>query len=224
MALGVAKALGFNVTKNFHQPYFSRTLKEFWHKWHIALTSWFTEYVYFSLGGSRVKSKIRWIINISAIFILSGIWHGAAWNYIVWGVLHTLYYLSEHFLGFQNKDVKWNRLTSVLSGLWLFLLATIAWIFFRVETFDGALYILNKIFCEFSGGFSMGASSFTFATTILMLIIFISYEYMIRYKRIIFDVEGYDHTIVANIIAVIPMLLLMGMFGRSSDSFVYFQF
>ena len=83
MALGVAKALGFDITKNFRQPYFSRTFKEFWRKWHIALTSWFTEYVYFSLGGSRVKHKLRWVFNISTIFLLSGIWHGAAWSFVL---------------------------------------------------------------------------------------------------------------------------------------------
>lgn len=222
MALGVAKTLGFDVTKNFRQPYFSRTFKEFWRKWHIALTSWFTEYVYFSLGGSRVKNKMRWVLNISTIFLLSGIWHGAAWSFIIWGTLHAIYYLIEHFLGLQSNNVKWNKLTNFLSGIIVFALVTIAWIFFRLD-FADATTVVGRIFTV-GGRLSMGASSFTFASTILMLVIFIIYELMIWKKIVWFDVEDYTDNLTANILAIIPLVLLMGMFGMSSDNFVYFQF
>lgn len=224
MALGVAKALGFDVTKNFRQPYFSCTFKEFWRKWHIALTSWFTEYVYFSLGGSRVRLKLRWVFNISMIFVLSGIWHGAAWNFLIWGCLHAIYYLAEHFMGMQKSDKKRNWLSSTFSGIAVFVLVTIAWIFFRVETFSDATYIISQICTLSTITFSMGASSFTFAATMLMLIIFIFYELLVRKGILCFDVTNYDDKIVYNIISIIPMLILMGMFGMSSDNFVYFQF
>lgn len=223
MALGVAKALGFNVTKNFRQPYFSRTFKEFWRKWHIALTSWFTEYVYFSLGGSRVKYKARWIFNISTIFILSGIWHGAAWSFLIWGALHAVYYLIEHFLGLQNNELKWNKFTSTLSCCTIFLLVTIAWIFFRLD-FSDAIFVINKIFSGNILKFSMGASSFTFTATIAMLLVFIAYELMLRRGVIKYDVEEYKTKICWNFISTIPLILLMGMFGMSTDKFVYFQF
>lgn len=224
MALGVAKSLGFNVTKNFRQPYFSHTFKSFWRKWHIALTSWFTEYVYFSLGGSRVKSKLRWVFNISTIFILSGIWHGAAWSFLAWGGLHAVYYLCEHFLGLQKKGLRWNVLGSVLYGLVVFALVTIAWIFFRVETFGMSAMIIGKIFTDITGPFSMGASTFTFAATLLMLVVFIFYELLVRRGYLTFDVEGYESKISRNLWATIPMLLLMAMFGVSANNFVYFQF
>lgn len=224
MALGVAKSLGFNITKNFRQPYFARTFKDFWHKWHIALTSWFTEYVYFSLGGSRVASKCRWVFNISTIFILSGIWHGAAWNFVVWGGLHAAYYLVEHFLGLQNKHIKWSQITSFLSGTVVFCLVTLAWIFFRVETFDDATYVVNKIFTDFGGNLSMGASSFTFASTAAVLTIFFVYEILVHKHILCFDVENYEEKITNNIISLIPMLILLSMFSLSSDTFVYFQF
>ncbi len=224
MALGVAKALGFNVTKNFHQPYFSRTFKEFWRKWHIALTSWFTEYVYFSLGGSRVKLKARWILNISTIFILSGIWHGAAWNFLIWGCLHAIYYLAEHFMGLQNKDSKWDIVSSAISGIIVFVLVTIAWIFFRVETFDDAIYIIVKILTNLNGHFSMGASSFTFAATALMLCIFVIYELLAKNGLLYFESLDYRPKLSVNLVSLIPMLILMGMFGMTSDKFVYFQF
>lgn len=224
MALGIAKALGFDVTKNFRQPYFSRTFKDFWRKWHIALTSWFTEYVYFSLGGSRVKHKTRWIFNISTIFILSGIWHGAAWNFLIWGVLHACYYLVEHFLGLQSKNIKWTKAASALSGVSVFCLATLAWIFFRIDTFENAVSIIDKIICDAGSPLSFGSSTFTFAATLMMLAIFFIYELLICKKVICFDATEYTPVIVKNIFATIPMLILMGMFGMTSDNFVYFQF
>jgi len=224
MALGIAKCLGFNITKNFKHPYFSRTFKDFWRKWHISLTSWFTEYVYFSLGGSRVRLKTRWIFNISTIFILSGIWHGAALNFIIWGLLHAFYYLCEHFLGLQKKDIKWNTLTSAISGLIVFILVTFAWIFFRLETYDDAIFVIAKICSDIGSGLSMGASSFTFISTILMTVIFICYELMTKKGYLIYDVTGYESKISYNLFAIIPMLILLGMFGLSSDNFVYFQF
>lgn len=222
MALGVAKSLGFNVTKNFRQPYFSRTFKEFWRKWHIALTSWFTEYVYFSLGGSRVKHKVQWVFNISTIFLLSGIWHGAAWNFLIWGALHAGYYLCEYFIGLHSDKIKWNIVSSCISGIIVFALATLAWIFFRLD-FGDAVLVVERIF-TIGGGLSMGASSFTFFSTVLMLVVFTIYEMMVRYQIVRFDVENYNVRLKANIIAIIPLLIFMGMFGLSSDNFVYFQF
>lgn len=224
MALGVAKALGFDITKNFRQPYFSRTFKDFWRKWHISLTSWFTEYVYFSLGGNRVKHKIRWIFNISMIFILSGIWHGAAWNFLVWGLLHALYYLCEHFLGLQKKDIRWTAMSSFFSGVIVFALVTIAWVFFRLNTFDEAVYVLQKIVTDGTGHFSMGASTFTFVSTVSMLLVFVFYELAIRWGFICFDVAGYELKLIRNSGLIVPLLILLGMFGVSSNSFVYFQF
>lgn len=223
MALGVAKALGFNVTKNFRQPYFSRTFKEFWRKWHIALTSWFTEYVYFSLGGSRVKYKLRWVFNVSTIFLLSGIWHGAAWSFVIWGAMHAVFYLAEHFAGLQKNSVRWNMFTSALACIVVFLLVTLAWIFFRLD-FDGATYVIGKICTGDITRFSMGASSFKFVSTVTMLGVLLVYEMLVRRGVLSFDVENFTGKLHWNLLAVIPLFLLMGMFGMASDNFVYFQF
>lgn len=224
MALGVAKALGFDITKNFRQPYFSRTFKEFWRRWHIALTSWFTEYVYFSLGGSRVKHKWRWVFNVSTIFILSGIWHGAAWNFLIWGALHAFYYLSEHFLGLQRNDLKWSNFSSFVAGIVVFALVTIAWIFFRVETFTDAALIIGKIFSNPFGPVMTGSSTFTFWAAPLMLGIFLIYELLVKRGTIAFDAQESDAVLTRNVVAVIPLLLLICLFGITSDKFVYFKF
>lgn len=224
MALGVAKALGFNITKNFRQPYLSRTIKEFWRKWHIALTTWFTEYVYFSLGGSRVSAKWKWIRNISLVFVLSGIWHGAAWSFLIWGGLHAVYYLGEYYLGFQKQDFKWNIWNSTIGGVIVFFLVTIAWIFFRVTNLNETWHIIVKIFSDWSVPFSMGASSFTFAVTIVCLIIFIIYEFVVRLGLLSFDTKFNGRNLTYNIIFSIPLLIMIGLCSRSADTFVYFQF
>lgn len=223
MALGVAKTLGFNITKNFRQPYFAKSFKEFWHKWHISLTSWFTEYVYFSLGGSRVNNKLRWILNISTIFLLSGIWHGAAWNFLIWGALHAIFYLLEYTLGLQSKQRRLSKISSLLGNIYVFFFVTIAWIFFRVPSFENATLIIQKIFSNPISNISFGASSFSFAATIAMLAIFTLYEWLIRVKFLSFDIAKYPPT-CRNILSVVLLLLLSALFGITSSNFVYFQF
>lgn len=222
MALGVAKGLGFDITKNFKQPYLSKTFKEFWRKWHIALTSWFTEYVYFSLGGSRVNHKLRWVFNISMVFILSGIWHGAAWSFVIWGVLHAVYYLIEHFLGLQSEKVKWNAISSLLSGFVVFALVTLAWIFFRLD-FNHACNVIARIFTA-GGGLDLGSSSFSFACTVLMLGVLFVYELLIRHNVVSYDVQDYEQKQGVSLLSVVPLLIMIGLFGVSSSNFVYFQF
>lgn len=224
MALGIAKAMGFDITKNFRQPYFSKTIKEFWRKWHIALTSWFTEYVYFSLGGSRVKHKVRWIFNISTVFILSGLWHGASWNFLIWGSLHAVFYLVEHFVGLQKETLKWTRLTSIIGGIAVFAMVTFAWIFFRVENIGQTAQIIFKIFTLDGPRFSAGASTFTFYATIGMLIVFLGYEFLVRRKILWYDCTQYEKSLARNIFSTVPLLILIAMFGMGTDNFVYFQF
>lgn len=223
MALGVAKSLGFNVTKNFRQPYFSTTFKDFWRKWHIALTSWFTEYVYFSLGGNRVKHKLRWVFNISTIFLLSGLWHGAAWSFLIWGALHAFYYLTEHFLGLQKPEIRRGKIMNLITGVAVFLFVTLAWVFFRLD-FSSSVYVILKILNEGISEFSMGASSFTFISTVAIMLVFIFYELMVKWGWITYDVERFENKIKLNLVSVIPMLVLICMYGVSSDNFVYFQF
>lgn len=224
MALGIAKALGFNITKNFKQPYFSKTIKEFWRKWHIALTSWFTEYVYFSLGGNRVSSKWRWAINISLVFILSGIWHGAAWSFVIWGSLHAIYYLIEHFLGFQNPSYKWNKIKDVIGTLMVFVSVTFAWIFFRLTNISEALFVVGKIFSDPFSNLYLGLSSFSFLCTILMLLILIIYEILIRNNVISYDVVQFKSKLNLNLLSILPLIFIIALFSKSADSFVYFKF
>lgn len=210
MAIGVGRILGFKLMENFRFPYFSKTIKQFWRKWHISLTSWFTEYVYFSLGGNRV-AKWRWIFNILCIFVLSGIWHGATMAFLIWGLIHGIAYLIENFIKIRNGNV--------LYGILCFIVVTLAWIFFRVETLGKATDIIGKIFMDFNSMplTTLNGSSFTFYLTMLLLVIFMIREYL-TYKE-----KNPKKEIIANLESSL-LLLLVAVFGVSGSSFVYFQF
>jgi D-alanyl-lipoteichoic acid acyltransferase DltB (MBOAT superfamily) len=138
IAIGAARVMGFNLMENFNAPYSAKSIPEFWRRWHISLSTWFKDYVYFSLGGNRV-SVPRWYLNIMIVFVLSGIWHGASWNFVIWGALHG---------GFQLLGLSINRLFPSLAAdaqsgislwmyrLWTFSLVTLAWVFFRLPHFS----------------------------------------------------------------------------------------
>lgn len=151
MAIGVGKLLGFNIIKNFNMPYFSRNMNEFWKKWHVSLTSWFTDYIYKPLGGNRC-SKIRHLINILIVFLVSGLWHGANWTFVLWGAFHGLLLIisilmkQEKYKEIIAKDKNLPKFTEIVLMLKVFMLSTIGWILFRATTIsDGFLY-LKRIF------------------------------------------------------------------------------
>lgn len=218
MAMGVARGLGFNITQNFRFPYFSTSIKDFWHRWHISLTSWFTEYVYFSLGGNRVKHKSRWVFNISMIFLLSGIWHGAAWGFIVWGMLHAVLYLTEYFLGIQSKNFEPSVAFRMIYRLLVFIVVTVAWIFFCTESLDLAWQIISGIFTNGGLKLATGASTMTFACNMMLLLLFVFAELFLCYKKKLLMKEYVRE------FALVAVWLLLALFAVSSDSFVYFQF
>lgn len=223
MAWGVAKALGFDVTRNFRFPYFATTIKEFWRRWHISLTSWFTEYVYFSLGGNRVRLKARWVFNISMVFILSGIWHGASWNFLLWGCLHAIYYLIEHACGIQRKGYETPRLLKLPAALLVFVLVTIAWIFFRIEDFSTATYVVGKIFTDIASPIATGGSAFTFVCNLFLVVLFITFDWLL-YRKWLISEDNFAKSSVMNVLWVVVLLILLGLFSVSADNFVYFQF
>lgn len=224
MAIGTSRCLGIRLSRNFDFPYFSTKIKDFWRKWHISLTSWFTEYVYFSLGGNRVRLKARWIFNISMVFILSGIWHGASWNFLLWGMIHAVLYLSEYAVGLHNKEHRYkNLLLKAMSGCWVFLLVSLAWVFFRIEDISTVSTVFSKIVSSSVFDIMPGASTMTFAINLMLLVLFGICEIILYRNR-----ESGDAVISRNTVVsfgwACSMLLMTAMFGMSNDSFVYFQF
>ena len=152
IAIGTARLFGFDLMKNFNYPYFSRDIAEFWRRWHISLSTWFRDYLYFPLGGSR-GPKSQTIRNIFIIFVVSGLWHGANWTFIIWGFLHACFYLPLLLF-----DLNRNHTDTVAEGRWFptageffkmvltFALVTFAWIFFRAESLQHALEYIGGIF------------------------------------------------------------------------------
>ena len=151
IAIGSAKLLGIEFVENFRSPYLSSTIKEFWRRWHISLSTWFRDYVYISLGGNRC-SKFRRDINLLVTFAVSGIWHGANWTFLVWGIIHGAGQIIENHLPKGLSGKMENNVRSVIQGIgWLarvvvvFAFCTFAWIFFRANSVSDALYIISNI-------------------------------------------------------------------------------
>lgn len=153
MAIGMAQVMGFKLMKNFDRPYFSRSIGEFWRRWHISLSTWFRDYLYIPLGGNRVN-KLRWAFNIMVTFVVSGLWHGANWTFVIWGALHGFYLLVQRAMDglvrVFRKHIRLNEERSVLDNfiqvLITFSLVTFGWIFFRADTLTDALYVVENLF------------------------------------------------------------------------------
>ena len=141
MAIGLGRMFGFKFLENFNYPYVSMSIQEFWHRWHISLSSWFRDYLYIPLGGSRVPPW-RTYLNLWIVFLLCGAWHGASWNFVIWGMLHGVYLVIER-MGFGTML---NKAWRPLRHGYTLLLIIVAWVFFRAETVPMALHYLKAMF------------------------------------------------------------------------------
>ena len=138
MAIGLGRIFGFHFMENFNYPYLSRSITEFWRRWHISLGSWFRDYVYIPLGGNRV-GKLRWVGNILVVWMLTGLWHGAAWNFVLWGLLYALFLLAEKFLPLQN-------LPSLLRRIYVLLVVVLGFVLFNATSLSQALSDMAGLF------------------------------------------------------------------------------
>ncbi|MFD2939593.1 MBOAT family O-acyltransferase [Flavobacterium notoginsengisoli] len=225
IALGVSKLFGLDLLRNFNYPYFSRDIAEFWRRWHISLSSWFRDYLYIPLGGSKggLWMKIR---NTFIIFIVSGFWHGANWTYIVWGFINAVYFLPL-LLSNSNRNnidsfvLKWNldSIKVVFSILTTFLLTCVAWIFFRARTITDAVLYLKRIFTnrEFASQY-LDNERYNYEL-LLMVGIFVLVEWNNRTK--VEPISG-NRSILKMALAILAIIA----FGTYSDykEFIYFQF
>jgi D-alanyl-lipoteichoic acid acyltransferase DltB (MBOAT superfamily) len=152
MAIGIAKILGFSTMQNFNRPYGAVSVGDFWRRWHISLSTWFRDYIYIPLGGNRVPLRC-WVLNIMAVFLISGLWHGANWTFIAWGALHGFFLAAERTL--SSPLSRFSRLIGVTNfprliksarAFLTFHLITFAWIFFRARSIDDACYIAGHLF------------------------------------------------------------------------------
>lgn len=242
IAIGAAQVLGFELMENFNTPYFSHSIKEFWRKWHISLSTWFRDYLYIPLGGNRC-GKRRKYINIMITFLISGLWHGASWNYVVWGGLHGIYQVvGEVTQPLRRKIQKKMKIKTDCDSyrLWqvgtTFLWTTLAWIFFRADSLKDAVYYISRMFTKwnpwtlFDGSiYNMGLNQtewkiFVMATIVLFLVDLIRYR---RNMRI--DAYCAEQNVVFRYLVLLLLCLSIFVYGEygldfSANQFIYFQF
>lgn len=226
IAIGTARLFGFHLMRNFAFPYFSRDIAEFWRRWHISLSTWFRDYLYIPLGGSRGGTWMK-IRNTFVIFIVSGFWHGANWTFIVWGALNALYFLPL-LLARKNRDHleivaqgKWIPTLRELTGMFItFWLTVLAWIFFRAENLTHAIAYLSGIFS--STLFEMPDLA-GMRAILLLIVLFMIFEWFGREKRFALAIaEEWKKPFRWG--AYYLILLLMLLFTGEQQEFIYFQF
>ena len=226
IAIGTSKLFGINLMSNFKFPYFSRDIAEFWRRWHISLSTWFRDYLYIPLGGSK-GSKLQSFRNIFIIFLVSGFWHGANWTFIVWGALNALYFIPM-FLAKRNRKnlnivAEGKTLPSfsdLISILTTFLLVVIGWIFFRADNISTAiLYIKNMFQLNFENGFQYLATERYTPELLLLIFGFIILEWNSRENEHPFFGK-WKHL---KIVIILIGLITLGVYSNASE-FIYFQF
>jgi alginate O-acetyltransferase complex protein AlgI len=149
MAIGLGRMFGFDFKENFNYPYIATSIVEFWRRWHISLSTWFKEYVYFPLGGSLVPNKDTMVRNTFIVWLLTGIWHGAGWTFVMWGMWHFAFIVVERALDFENR-----KIPRLLKHLYVMLAVCIGWVFFRaMDIYQVSLYVRN-MFGMNGNGFS----------------------------------------------------------------------
>ncbi len=226
IAIGTSRLFGFNLMRNFAFPYFSRDIAEFWRRWHISLSTWFRDYLYIPLGGSRGGTWMK-IRNTFIIFIVSGFWHGANWTFIVWGFLNALYFLPLMLLNKNrvNTDIVaqhrvFANAKEILQILVTFSLTTIAWVFFRAENITHALVYLSEIF----SASLFRKPEFFPVQVIFFIIVFVMIEWLQRDKEHALE---FEHTKMPRYVRFAFYYLLIAvifLFGGQQQEFIYFQF
>jgi alginate O-acetyltransferase complex protein AlgI len=216
IAIGSARILGYNLMENFKTPYFSKSITEFWRRWHISLSSWLRDYLYINLGGNR-KGKIFTYRNLMITMLLGGLWHGASWNFVIWGFLHGLYLGIERLYKFPTYIDSKSTISKVISRVVCFNLVCFAWIFFRAETLSKSIGIISRI-CEVDFFLNLKITdSNIFISIIFNIIIFLALENFIK------NISKNKTLKISFIHAMLIVLIVL--FGVNEGSqFIYFQF
>lgn len=221
MAMGVGKELGFELTENFRRPYFAVSITDFWHRWHISLSTWLKDYVYIPMGGSRC-SKRRNYWNIFVTFFVSGIWHGANWTFIVWGCMHGICQIVEKIIGQQKCN--YGPFGKGVKVIITFLLVNFAWIFFRMPTLGEACRVIARIFDPTLPMKLFLPSNSDILFTVIGITMLILKDFFDEYhpnRLILFDNKK-TYIRWGAYIYVFIMIMLMGVFG--ADQFIYVNF
>lgn len=219
MAVGLAKTLGFDLINNFKQPYLATSVSEFWKRWHISLTRWLTQQVYIPLGGSRC-SKIRNYWNILVTFLVSGIWHGANWTFIVWGAIHGVFQIIEKAMGWNKKKSK--GLVKAVRIVFTFVIVTVAWVIFRSPSIGDAFGLIERYFIS-QGLFIADGSGQQLLYCIIACLPLLVYELLIEYRHTLY-LGLMKHVAIRWVVYLLLscMIVLLGV--HDGSSFIYVSF
>lgn len=228
MAIGMAKILGYDLMRNFRLPYLAVSITDFWRRWHLSLTTWFTDYVYIPLGGNRVGLP-RWLLNIFIVFLISGLWHGAAWTFIIWGLLHGLYYLIQISWGIFYKKYNFlyfipNFISTPFKILLTFTAVCLGWIFFRAQNVGDAFIIIERIFTAWDSPLYMGSSQLQTYLSILLIVVFYIIQILQHFGYISLYFSKSKFPLIIRWISYLSMILGLALLGISDTAFIYFQF
>lgn len=224
MAIGIGKMIGFKFPENFDNPYTSKSITEFWRRWHMTLGNWMKNYLYIPLGGNKVESKKRLYFNLWLVFILSGFWHGAAWTFIIWGIYHGMWLVLERV--FLNKF--YTKIGGFASTLICFLLVAIGWVFFRAEKVTDALVLVKKLFAF---DFNM-PPHYLDKEFILIFFIAVLFSFFTSFgigaaiqKRVYYS----DHRLIGSVLmtilaAILFTVSLASITSSDFNPFIYFRF
>jgi alginate O-acetyltransferase complex protein AlgI len=214
IARGLARWMGYDFPDNFNHPYISTSMREFWSRWHISLSTWFRDYLYIPLGGNR-KGKTREHLNLWATMVVSGLWHGAAWTFVAWGALHALYSTIEKVTRWPERLLK-NGFTRFLAWLLVTMQVLVAWVFFRADSIEQAFDVVRIMF-SFNGPlrFDWGLNGSIFIGLMVLREAYVALGFNKRFR---FNNAAYEMIFYAVIIAVIIF------FRGEGSEFIYFQF
>lgn len=222
MAIGLGKMFGFEFNMNFNYPYVSKSITEFWRRWHISLSSWFRDYVYIPLGGSRV-SKIKHIRNLLIVWFLTGLWHGAAWNFVAWGLYYGVILIIEKYLLSPVLD----RLPDVVRHIYSIVLIVIGWVLFFSSSFGQAADYIRVMFGAGAHGFADRESMYLLTSNLILWLILIfgstplvhfRYEHMLRTKK-------WNTTIINSVVyAALFIVCIAYLVTETYNPFLYFRF
>lgn len=222
MAIGLGKMFGFEFNMNFNYPYVSKSITEFWRRWHISLSSWFRDYVYIPLGGNRV-SKIKHIRNLLIVWFLTGLWHGAAWNFVVWGLYYGVILIIEKYLLSPVLD----RLPDVVRHIYSIVLVVIGWVLFFSSSFGQAADYIRVMFGAGAHGFADRESMYLLTSNLILWLILIfgstplvhfRYEHMLRSKK-------WNTTIINSVVyAALFIVCIAYLVTETYNPFLYFRF
>lgn len=238
IAIGIGRTMGFDLMKNFDSPYFSKSITEFWRRWHISLSTWFRDYVYIPLGGNR-KGEARTYFNLFAVFLISGLWHGAAMTFLIWGAIHGLIIMLEKAL-FPFRTYTYNTLSvnrnsfsnKLIFAGFTFFIVCISWVFFRANSLKDAFHIISNSLVDnyeglyYGGLFKLGLDKVEFYVAILAIAVLLMFDLFHKKKAAIKWLSSQNMVFRYFVyVCIVFVILIFGVYGDMAPTeFIYFQF